>query len=129
MKISFILLAFFLSIHFKSQAQTNDLNRFLVRFKAFSMNHAPKVKSFMPLVNPGSNAAFMPNAIDTSKAYMEDPETGLRVFPQIGKLLDPRTGYTIAYEPGVKYQVDLKAGKIYRDQTEVKIEREEKVRD
>ena len=81
----------------------------------------------MPLVNPGSNLTYMPNAIDTAKAFMEDMETGLRIFPQPGKVYDPKTGYSIDYDPDVKYHVDLKAGKIYQDQAEVKVERKQKL--
>ncbi|QMU27597.1 hypothetical protein [Adhaeribacter radiodurans] len=125
--VKYILVAFGMLIYFESQSQTNERNDFLVRFKTFTTAHSPKIKSFMPLVNPGSNLTSMPNAIDTSKAYMEDSVTGLRIFPQLGKVYDPKTGYSIAYDSDITYHVDLKAGKVFQDQSEVKVERNQKV--
>ncbi len=121
--LKYVFIAFIMIVPYESQSQTTDLSNFLIRFKEFAATHYPKIKWSMPLINPESRPSPMPNAIDPAKSYMEDPETGLRIFPQLNKVYDPKTGYTINYDPEISYHVDLKAGKIYKDQSEVKIER------
>jgi hypothetical protein len=121
--VSYVALLLIMFIQVEARAQQYDLHDFLKRFKTFSAAGYPKVKRPMPVVNPGSNATAMPNAINPGHNFMTDLNTGLRILPDPRKIYDPKTGYSFNYDPEAEYTVDLEKGKIYKDKTEVKIEK------
>ncbi|ALI99618.1 hypothetical protein [Rufibacter tibetensis] len=124
--LRFLLLALVMTCVFKAQAQNapSDLTDFLKRFQLFEKHHNPKVRDTMPILKPDKGeTAAIPNAIKKNRGFMIDPVTRLQHYPQLGKVYDPETGYSISYDPKAEYKIDVQAGKVYKGDMEVKPER------
>jgi len=108
-------------MHLEAKSQTNELQSFLEKFETYTEKYYPKVKQTMPVakLEGGSNSMLQANIV----GFMEDPKTGLRYYANVSKVYDPNTGYYIEYDSDAKYYVDTKAGKIFKEGAEVKVEK------
>ncbi|MBC3540375.1 hypothetical protein ACFSC6_12975 [Rufibacter sediminis] len=124
LKSLILLLAVALGPKVQAQTAAYDLTNFLTRFKIFEAQHRPKVQDTMPVYQPKARESVaLPNAMGKHQGFMVDPVTKLHHYPQLGKVFDPQTGYSISFDPKAEYRVDVKAGKVYKGETEVKPEK------
>ena len=121
--LKYVAVALTLVMHFAAQAQANELKAFLKRFETYAATHYPTVKYNMPIAKPESSSNSMLEA--GVVGFMEDTETGLRYYARNSMVYDPKTGYYLAYDPDAKYQVDVQTGKIFKGDTEVKVNKKD----
>ncbi|AKD03610.1 hypothetical protein POKO110462_02840 [Pontibacter korlensis] len=108
-------------------AQSDKKEAFAEKFETFKKTPYAKLRwtTSPDASNSVSSSVPMPNPIDVSKTHVDDPESGLRLYPHISKVLDPETGYYIEYDAHkyYMYRVNAKTGKIYKGSSEVEIKR------
>ncbi|MCC9165918.1 hypothetical protein [Pontibacter harenae] len=126
--LNYILATVVVLLSFGAYAQSNGQQAFLKKFESFK--ETPYAKMSWTLSPDASESAAhsipMPNPIDVTKTHTEDPESGLWHYTNIGKVLDPETGYYIDYDAHryYMYRVDSKAGKIYKGKPEIEVKRQ-----
>ncbi|MBB6612162.1 hypothetical protein H7F15_14020 [Pontibacter sp. Tf4] len=119
-----IVLVLLLALSSNAQAPTHELHTFVKRFEYFLKTNTAKL-SLSATDSANTMPVPMPNALDATKTRVTDPSTGLWVYPNMGKVYDPETGYYIAYEGQYYYQykADTASAKIYKGKTEIEIKR------
>ncbi|MFD2516003.1 hypothetical protein ACFSRY_19175 [Pontibacter locisalis] len=125
--LNYLLTTVVVLFSFGASAQSNTQQTFSEKFEVFIETPYAQLR-WTQSPDASESATYstpMPNPIDVTKTYVEDPESGLWHYPNIGKVLDPETGYYIDFDAHryYLYRVNPKTGKIYKGKSEVEVKK------